>query len=120
MHTPYSDGEASHAQIAQMALQSGLDFVVVTDHNVLVRGVEGYYGSEDSGYLLLLTGEEVHDQGRLPQVNHLLVYGTEREVAHCASDPQQLIDEACTALTPLGEKRAPLEVLARYIVERNH
>lgn len=33
---------------------------------------------------------------------------------------QQLIDEACAALSPLGEKRAQLEVLARYIVERNH
>lgn len=33
---------------------------------------------------------------------------------------QQLIDEACDALVPLGEKRAALEVLARYIVERNH
>jgi geranylgeranyl diphosphate synthase, type II len=33
---------------------------------------------------------------------------------------QQLIDEACEALTSLGEKRAALEVLARYIVERNH
>ena len=32
---------------------------------------------------------------------------------------QQLIDEACDALAPLGEKRAGLEVLARYIVERN-
>jgi geranylgeranyl diphosphate synthase type II len=32
----------------------------------------------------------------------------------------QLIDEACEAIVPLGEKRAGLEVLARYIVERNH
>jgi geranylgeranyl diphosphate synthase type II len=31
----------------------------------------------------------------------------------------RLIDEACQALTPLGEKHAGLEVLARYIVERN-
>ncbi len=33
---------------------------------------------------------------------------------------QQLIDEACEALAPLGEKRAGLEALARYVVERNH
>jgi geranylgeranyl diphosphate synthase, type II len=32
----------------------------------------------------------------------------------------RLIDEACTALEPLGEKRAGLEALARYVVERNH
>ena len=32
---------------------------------------------------------------------------------------QRLIDEACTALEPLGEKRAGLEALARYVLERN-
>jgi geranylgeranyl diphosphate synthase type II len=32
----------------------------------------------------------------------------------------RLIDEACAALEPLGEKRAGLEALARYVVERNH
>ncbi len=31
----------------------------------------------------------------------------------------RLIDEACEALEPLGEKRAGLEALARYVVERN-
>jgi geranylgeranyl diphosphate synthase type II len=31
---------------------------------------------------------------------------------------QRLIDEACTALDPLGEKRAGLEALARYVLER--
>jgi geranylgeranyl pyrophosphate synthase len=33
---------------------------------------------------------------------------------------QRLIDEACTALEPLGEKRAGLEALARYVLERKH
>jgi geranylgeranyl diphosphate synthase type II len=32
----------------------------------------------------------------------------------------RLIDEACAALEPLGEKRAGLEALARYVLERNH
>jgi geranylgeranyl diphosphate synthase type II len=31
----------------------------------------------------------------------------------------RLIDEACAALEPLGDKRAGLEALARYVVERN-
>lgn len=92
MHTPYSDGEAYHAQIAEAALRVGLDFVIVTDHNLLVNGVEGYYGDDARGYLLLLTGEEVHDQARLPQVNHCLVYGVERELAQCAANPQELVD----------------------------
>src|SRR5260221_9863157 len=93
MHTPYSDGEGSHADIARAANLAGLDFVVVTDHNVLVQGVEGYYGDEENGYVLVLTGEEIHDQQRDPQVNHMLVYA-DIELAQCAADPQGLIDAA--------------------------
>ncbi|NJL94779.1 MAG: hypothetical protein HC915_14220, partial [Anaerolineae bacterium] len=68
-----------------------VDFVVVTDHNVLVQGVCGYYGDEASGYVLLLTGEEIHDRTRLPQVNHLLVYNVPHEVVQYAPDPQRLL-----------------------------
>ncbi|MFP4320988.1 MAG: CehA/McbA family metallohydrolase [Anaerolineales bacterium] len=92
MHTPYSDGEAYHAEIAQAARSAGLDFVIVTDHNVYVSGVEGYYGDAEAGYVLLLTGEEIHDRTRLPQVNHLLVYNTGQEMVQHAADPQKLID----------------------------
>ncbi|MEJ2149133.1 MAG: PHP domain-containing protein, partial [Chloroflexota bacterium] len=58
IHTPYSDGEGSHTEIAQAAVQAGLDFVIVTDHNVLVQGVEGYYHFGTDQDVLLLTGEE--------------------------------------------------------------
>jgi hypothetical protein len=43
MHTHYSDGEKWHAEIADDAIAAGLDFIIVTDHNVWVQGVEGYY-----------------------------------------------------------------------------
>jgi hypothetical protein len=92
MHTPYSDGEGSHGDIAKAAQIAGIDFVIVTDHNVLVRGVEGYYGDDKDGYILLLTGEEIHNQRLDPQINHFLVYGAEHELAQCASQPQALID----------------------------
>ncbi len=101
MHTPYSDGEGSHSDITRAARLAGIDFVIVTDHNVLVQGIEGYYGSEDEGYVLLLTGEEIHDQTRLPACNHFLVYGTEMELAQCATGLQGLID-ATNAAGGLG------------------
>lgn len=41
-------------------------------------------------------------------------------VAESRRRAQRLIDEACAALEPLGEKRAGLEALARYVLERNH
>jgi hypothetical protein len=93
VHTPYSDGEGLHADIAKAALLADIDFVITTDHNVLVQGVEGYYGGDEEGYVLILTGEEIHDQARLPQCNHFLVFGAEMELAQCARDLQGLIDE---------------------------
>jgi len=93
MHTPYSDGELSHAAIATVAMRAGLDFIIVTDHNVWVQGPEHYY--EEAGQrVLMLVGEEVHDQTRIPQKNHLLVYNTDRELAPYARDPQVLLDTA--------------------------
>jgi hypothetical protein len=91
MHTYYSDGHASHGEIAQAAIQSGLDAVIVTDHNVLVEGPEDYYHQGDRK-VLLLVGEEVHDQARDPQKNHLLVFGAQREMATYAHDPQLLLN----------------------------
>ncbi len=93
MHTFYSDGHASHAQIAQAALRAGLDAVIVTDHNVLVNGFEGYY-QDGQHHVLLLVGEEVHNQARQPQKSHLLVFGATRELAPYANDPQTLIERA--------------------------
>jgi hypothetical protein len=37
-------------------------------------------------------GEEIHDQARNPQKNHLLVFGAQRELAPYAYDPQVLLD----------------------------
>jgi hypothetical protein len=91
MHTPYSDGHYSHSQIAQAAMECGLDVVIVTDHNVWVNGPEGYY-QDGEKRVLLLVGEEIHDQARSPQKNHLLVFGAGRELAHLAPQPQRLLE----------------------------
>jgi hypothetical protein len=91
MHTTYSDGTGTHADIVQAALQTGLDVVITTDHNVLVNGPAGYYQDGDRKVLLLI-GEEVHDQTLNPQKNHLLVFGAGREMAGLAEDTQHLVD----------------------------
>ena len=54
MHTPYSDGSYSHGQIAQAARESGLDAVIITDHNVLVNGLEDYYGESGRRVLVMV------------------------------------------------------------------
>jgi hypothetical protein len=91
MHTYYSDGHYTHGEIARAALKTGIDVVIVTDHNVLVKGPEDYY-RDGERRALLLVGEEVHDQGRDPQKNHLLVIGANRELATLAHDPQLLLE----------------------------
>jgi hypothetical protein len=96
MHTRFSDGAGSHADIATAAMKAGLDAVIVTDHNVLVNGPAGYK-SAGNRRVLMLVGEEVHDQAREPQKNHLLVFGVNRELAPFAYDPQLLLDSVAKA-----------------------
>ena len=88
MHTTHSDGSGSFDELIDGAVQGGLDFVFVTDHNVLVR-------EEEEGYrrgVLTLVGQEVHDTERKESGNHLLCLGVETDVSGQAKNPQQLID----------------------------
>src|SRR5271157_3702489 len=96
MHTRYSDGHASHAEIAEAALRAGLDVFIVTDHNILVSGLEGYF-QKNGKRVLMLVGEEIHDRTRNPQKNHLLVLGANRELSTFGDDPQSLIDQVSQA-----------------------
>jgi hypothetical protein len=92
IHTRFSDGSRLHADICREAIAAGLDFLIITDHNVWVDGLEGYYGDDRDGRVLLLVGEEVHDVRRQPPGNHCLVFGAGQEMAQHASDPQAMID----------------------------
>jgi hypothetical protein len=87
LHTTASDGAATHQEVTRLASLAGLDFVVVTDHNVLTGGVEGWY--EDC---LLLVGEEINDTKRVPQANHLLAFDVEKHVPGDDRTPQEVID----------------------------
>ena len=85
IHTPYSDGNGTHFEIAQAAIKAGLDAVIITDHNVYVRNIEGYQNFEGKS-VLVLVGEEIHHQDREPQKNHLLVFDANRAIG----DPREL------------------------------
>jgi hypothetical protein len=90
MHTIYSDGSGTHADLGQAALKTGVDVLLVTDHNVWVQGVDAYYRAGKKR-VLVLAGEEIHDQDRDPQKNHLLVFGANQELATLANNPQTLV-----------------------------
>lgn len=88
MHTTYSDGGGPFDELVDGAVRAGLDFVIVTDHNVLVRDKEEGYRRG----VLTLVGQEVNDRERAALGNHLLCLGVENDVSGLARDPQALID----------------------------
>ena len=90
MHTRYSDGTVSHADIAEAAIRCGLDAVIITDHNIKIEGLERY-ARQNGRRVLMLLGEEIHDRGRLPQKNHLLVLGADQELAGYGEDVEALL-----------------------------
>jgi len=87
IHTVHSDGTGTFTDVVRAARAAGLDFVVTTDHNVLVQDQEGYQDG-----VLVLVGEEVHDVDRQPEVNHCLCVGVQEELSSLAADPQVVID----------------------------
>jgi hypothetical protein len=93
IHTTYSDGHATHAELARAAMKAGLDAILVTDHNVYVDGVDAYH-HDGRQRVLVLACEEIHNQARDPQKSHLLVLGARKELAEYAADPQALINQA--------------------------
>ena len=92
MHTTSSDGHGTHDEVAHAAIEAGLDFIVVTDHNTLPTEFEGYY-FRGFRRVLRLIGEEVHDVERVPEKSHLLIYGTEEDLSRYAVQPQILLRE---------------------------
>lgn len=95
MHTVHSDGAGTFADLRSAGLAAGLDFIIVTDHNVLVEGEEGYYQEPSAGAgrgLLVLVGAEINDEALEPPGNHLLCLGISRNPLAHAADPQALID----------------------------
>ncbi|MBA4420185.1 MAG: hypothetical protein C0391_03470 [Anaerolinea sp.] len=108
VHTYLSDGHASYQEIAEAAIKAGLDAVILTDHNVFVRGMDRFYHSNGKK-VLLLAGLEVHDQLRYPQKNHLLAFFPTADLSRFASEPSQLIQHAIStgALTFLAHPVDP-------------
>jgi hypothetical protein len=90
MHSYLSDGHATYAELARAAMQAGLDAIIVTDHNVFVDGAERWYQAGKKK-ALVLTGQEVHDQARDPQKNHLLVFNNRRDYSALAENPVNLV-----------------------------
>ena len=92
LHSTYSDGTGTVAQIAAAARRNSLDVVLLTDHDTLAaktRGEEGWHGS-----VLVLVGEEVSPAGE----NHYLAFGLDEPVDHRGLSPAEI----CAAVAKAG------------------
>ncbi len=70
IHSFFSDGTGSPKEIAEIASEVGLDFIILTDHNTLRaldEGFEGWYGDT-----IMLVGVEINDR---ELKNHYLAFG---------------------------------------------
>lgn len=86
VHSTFSDGTATVAEIIEAAAAAGADVVLLTDHDSLEaarRGLEGWHGD-----VLLLVGHEVTTRG-----GHLLVFGPEQEIDHRGKSEADICSE---------------------------
>ena len=93
IHSIYSDGNGTHAQIVKAAQKTGLDALIITDHNLWVDQLEAYHQTGKHKTMLLI-GEEVHDTKLAEGKNHMLIFGAGRELSPFAASPQLLIHQA--------------------------
>lgn len=95
LHTTASDGTGTHDEVASAAALANLDFIIYTDHNTSMDGVEGWYHDPVTGRKILrLMGQEVNDENLEPEGNHLLCHFVSNDLNSVAADPQRLIDTA--------------------------
>lgn len=72
IHSIFSDGSGEVPDIAKLAGEVGLDYILLTDHNTLRALKEGYEGWYNN--TLLLVGCEINDK---ENKNHYLAFGIE-------------------------------------------
>ncbi len=86
VHSDFSDGTATVAEIIEAASATGADCVLLTDHDSMEAARQGWEGWHDE--LLLLVGHEITTRG-----GHLLAFGLERELDHRGRSEAEICDE---------------------------
>ena len=92
LHSTYSDGTGTVPEIARAARASGVDVVLLTDHDTLEARRRGQEGRHDG--VLVLVGEEVSPRGG----NHYLAFGIEHEIRHSGLSAAEI----CSAVRDSG------------------
>ena len=84
LHSNYSDGSGSVDEIISAAEGTGVDFLILTDHNSLEARESGYEGWNDN--VLLIVGDEISGKA-----GHCLALGISVHVDH-RQDPAGILD----------------------------
>ncbi|MDD4240150.1 MAG: CehA/McbA family metallohydrolase [Smithellaceae bacterium] len=91
MHSSFSfDGHATMEQILSATRKTGIDFLMLTDHDHLQARREGWEGWQDK--TLVVVGEEI-----APRFNHYLAFAIQEPVSYDGDpqgkNPQKYIDD---------------------------
>ncbi len=117
IHSKFSDGSGTVDEIAKSAEDSGLDFMILTDHNTLKakdKGYEKWYGDT-----MLIVGYEVND---IKNRNHYLVFGLDKVVGTFEKLPDGDMGNRLSAVEYVSEikKKGGIGFLAHPHESRSH
>lgn len=101
VHSTYSDGSGTIAEIAQAGNKAGIDFIGINDHHTLQGLRDGHEGWHDR--CLVLIGTEINEMH-----NHFLAYDIYEELPIDEEHPQRVID-VCNRLGGFGFLAHPFE-----------
>jgi hypothetical protein len=110
VHSRYSDGAGSVAEILAAAREAGLDFLVLSDHDNLAARREGWEGAHDG--VVLLTAAEVTPRGQ----GHLLAMRVRRCEGYAVQPNRTTLDAIhaqggyAVAAHPMGKQKRSLGI----------
>lgn len=107
LHSTYSDGTATVAELIEQGKEAGRDVVLLTDHDTVGAkrdGWEGWHGS-----LLLGVGVEVS-----PSTGHYLAFGLDGEIDHDGV-PEHELPGAVTAAGGFGFVAHPFSMGSQWL-----
>jgi hypothetical protein len=83
VHSTYSDGTATMPEIVAAARASGVDALLLTDHDTLGARRDGWEGMHDG--VCVLVGMEI-----TPKHGHYLAFGIENEIPHAGRSAREI------------------------------